>query len=159
MLPSVFSSTYVSLLVAKKPRESQSPFALKIVFFLPWVLSSWPWYENLPGNNKLSPILPCLCCWRVTFEYAKPLLSRFWLPTTAVWCTRRPPTSHEEGGSISWTAVACEELPLSASEVKTFSWGLYFASFCVPQISTNFDYCSTSNSRCRPLLRTCRRPI
>ena len=35
----------------------------------------------------------------------------------------------------------------------------FVVSFGVPQIPSNSDHCSTSKSRCRPLLRTCGRPI
>ena len=97
-----------------------------------------------------------LCCWVAT---RKHLVSRFWLPPTVVWRTRRPHTPHQERASILLAAVACEELWLSASKVQTFSWGLFLSHFVYPQNSSSFDHCSTSTSRCRPLLRTCGRPI
>ena len=37
--------------------------------------------------------------------------------------------------------------------------GCFLSNFVYPKISTNFDHCSTSKSRCRPLLRTWGRPI
>ena len=37
-----------------------------------------------------------LCCWLVTSSSPKHLVSRSWLPTTAVWRTRRRHTLHQE---------------------------------------------------------------
>ena len=58
-------------------------------------------------------------------------------------CLAHPTPSHTPSGAslISGAVVACEELQLSASEVQTFSWGLFLVSFCVPQ---NFRPVSTA---------------
>lgn len=55
------------------------------------------------------------------------LTSRFWLPTPVVRCTRRPHTPHYKRVLISRTAAACEQLKLSASEVRTFNWILFLS--------------------------------
>ena len=59
-----------------------------------------------------------------------------------------------EGCCCLWGAVAVHKWSANVQ-----FWGLFSVSIFVPQISTNFNHCSASNSRCRPLLRTCRRPI
>ena len=56
----------------------------------------------------------------------KHKMSRFWLPTTAVWRTRHPHTRHQERASISRAVIACEELQLPTSTVQTFRWGYFF---------------------------------
>ena len=66
----------------------------------------------------------------------KHLVSRFWLSMTAGWRTPRRHTSHQRRPSILRAVVACGEPQLPASEVRTFCWGSFFVSFCVPQILT-----------------------
>ena len=46
-----------------------------------------------------------LCCWLAISSLPKHLESRWWLPTTAVWRTRRPHTPHQERPSISRAVV------------------------------------------------------
>ena len=43
------------------------------------------------------------------YEYILYLVSRFWLSTSAVWCTRRPHTLHKDHASVSSAVVACGE--------------------------------------------------
>ena len=97
--------------------------------------------------------------WLFASSPPKLLLSRFWMPATAVLRTRRRYKPRLERPSISRAVVACGELYLSASEVQTLSSGFIFVSFCFPLFSTNFDHCSTSKSCCWPLLRTRGLPI
>ena len=48
--------------------------------------------------------------WLVVSSTRTHLVSRFWLPTTTVWRTRRPHTPHQEPLWISCAAVSCEKL-------------------------------------------------
>ena len=37
----------------------------------------------------------------------KRLVSRFWLPTIAAWCTRRPHTPHKEHAKFKFVGCSC----------------------------------------------------
>ena len=46
--------------------------------------------------------------------------------------------SHKEFASISWAVVDGAELWLSASQVQTFSWGMFFVSFFLCLLNLEF---------------------
>ena len=50
------------------------------------------------------------CCWLASSSSRKHLVSRFWMPTTAAWRTRRCHTPHRERPWLSGAFAACEEL-------------------------------------------------
>ena len=87
-------------------------------------------------------------------------MSRFWLPATAVWSTRRPHTPpHQEHPSISWAVVYCEELCRSPKETCKLLVGVLCLTLCTPNFDQFRPLHHLSKSRCRPLLRICKRPI
>ena len=60
--------------------------------------------------KQFSVFASLLCYSFATSSTRKQLESRFWLPATAVWNTRRPYTPHQQHPSILRAAVSFEEL-------------------------------------------------
>ena len=89
-----------------------------------------------------------------TSNARKNLVSRFWAPTTAVWCTRRPNTPRQEHLKFHGLYFRPRSCSCPQVKCKRSVGGLFFVSFRAPKKSTNFDHWSTFKSRCRPSLRT-----
>ena len=96
----------------------------------------------------------------LNFEDTNTQRELFRLPTALVWHSRRAHKPHQEHPSI-WRAVGFrEKLRLSAGKwsenaQSVLRGRLFYVAYCAPRSSTNFDHCSSSESRCKPPSRTC----
>ena len=86
----------------------------------------------------------------------KHFVSRFSLPTTAVWRTRCPKMAIPLSRGLSFPARngSCPQVTYIGANLK--AGDVFFVSLCATQISTDFLTAGAPLlSRCRPLLKTC----